>query len=82
MKISDLFEGSEFQTRLEELAYKLLLKIREAKKNNTLSRSKNKFESILAEVEKLVIMAHLMEDEIIHINNWINSPKKALGIKE
>jgi hypothetical protein len=82
MKISDLFEGSEYQTRLEELTYKLLLKIREAKKNNTLSRSKNEFESILAEAEKLVMMAHLMEDETKHINNWINSSKKALGIKE
>lgn len=78
----DLLEGSQFQSKIEVMAYDLLLKVREAKKNGTIPQSRTEFESILAEIETLYVWAILSEDETKHINNWINSSKKTLGIKE
>jgi hypothetical protein len=81
MRIIDLLEGSIYQSRLEVLAYDLLIKVREAKKNGSLPQSKTEFELILAEIEKLYVWTILMDDETNHIKNWINSSKKILGIK-
>jgi len=81
MRIMDLLEGSIYQPQLEVLAYNLLIKVRESKKNGSLDQSKVDFESILSEIEKLHVLTILADDEIDHIKNWINSSKKILGIK-
>ena len=82
MKISDvILEASVRQMLLEDSAYNLLLKIRKSKKNGTFDDLKNGFIGALYELDKQLIISMLGDDETKHINNWINSSKKILGIK-
>jgi hypothetical protein len=81
MRIRDLLEGSINQSHLEDLSYNLLIKIRNAKKNGSLSQARAEFESIINSIEELLIWTILAEDETAHIRAWLKSSKLALGLK-